>query len=185
MAAIVAANATVFVMAMSVARHARSRNTQREKDVVGRSLAWLKGAASLLSIMGLTWFTGFLYLTKSFAWMGIVFTLLNSLQGLAIFLLHVAFNAQVRQKLRSHLQRQFHILEFHSLSRNTTVKSTMRSRRSELSLGEDSRAVTMSVELSTAELDKSQGEAEVAEVKREVEANNNLVGPGPEPEPDY
>ena len=103
-AAIVTVNCIIFGLAMSVARHARSRNTQREKNVVGKSVTWLKGSASLLSILGLGWLTGFLYLTQGLAWTGVVFTVLNSLQGLAIFLLHVAFNDQVRHKLRSHLQ---------------------------------------------------------------------------------
>ena len=210
-AAIVTVNCIIFGLAMSVARHARSRNTQREKNVVGKSVTWLKGSASLLSILGLGWLTGFLYLTKGLAWTGVVFTLLNSLQGLAIFLLHVAFNDQVRHKLRSHLQakqifisshishltfplqRQFHIFEFRSLSRNTTVKSTMRSRgldrgRSDLSFTEtDTRtqSASFSVELSVSELDKSQGEQEVVEAKRpKVEWNNN-DRPEPEPEPDY
>ena len=210
-AAIVTVNCIIFGLAMSVARHARSRNTQREKNVVGKSVTWLKGSASLLSILGLGWLTGFLYLTKGLAWTGVVFTLLNSLQGLAIFLLHVAFNDQVRHKLRSHLQakqifishishltfplqRQFHIFEFRSLSRNTTVKSTMRSRgldrgRSDLSFTEtDTRtqSASFSVELSVSELDKSQGEQEVVEAKRPIEwNNNNEEGPEPEPEPDY
>ena len=103
-AAIVTVNCIIFSLAMSVARHARSRNTQREKNVVGKSVTWLKGSASLLSILGLGWLTGFLYLTQGLAWTGVLFTILNSMQGLAIFLLHVAFNDQVRKKLRSHLQ---------------------------------------------------------------------------------
>ena len=212
-AAIVTVNCIIFGLAMSVARHARSRNTQREKNVVGKSVTWLKGSASLLSILGLGWLTGFLYLTQGLAWTGVVFTVLNSLQGLAIFLLHVAFNDQVRHKLRSHLQvkhkkpsnhisvnlppfqRQFHIFEFRSLSRNTTVKSTMRSRgldrgRSDLSFTEDTRtqsvSASYSLELSVSELDKSQGEQEVVEAKQcqAVEWNNN-DRPEPEPEPDY
>ena len=128
-AAIVTVNCIIFGLAMSVARHARSRNTQREKNVVGKSVTWLKGSASLLSILGLGWLTGFLYLTQGLAWTGVVFTVLNSLQGLAIFLLHVAFNDQVRHKLRSHLQAKIykytHISHnlLHSRDNSTSLSS--------------------------------------------------------------
>ena len=66
----------------------------------------------------------------------------------------------------------------------------MRSRgldrgRSDLSFTEETRTGgSVSVELSASELDKSQGEQEVEEVKRPVEWNNN-DRPEPEPEPDY
>jgi hypothetical protein len=73
------------------------------------------------------------------------------------------------------------------------MKSTVRGRglnrhRSDLSFTGDSSsptAATASVELSVAELDKSQGEQEQVgpEVKRPPERNNNQ--PEPEPEPDY
>ena len=193
----VTVNCLIFCLAMKVARHAKARNKDRDQGRVSTTLTWMKGSASLLAILGLSWLTGFLYMTQGMAWMGVPFTLLNSLQGLAIFLLHVAFNDQARKKLRSHLQRQFHILEFHSLSRNTTVKSTMRSHgsrgstvrgravlargQSDISILEESTfpsCTTVSVELEgcEAELDMSLGEDTVVtrEVKCSGERNNNM-----------
>jgi len=201
-AAVVTVNCLIFCLAMKVARHAKARNKDRDQGRVTTTLTWLKGSASLLAILGLSWVTGFLYMTQGMAWMGVPFTLLNSLQGLAIFLLHVAFNDQARKKLRSHLQRQFHILEFHSLSRNTTVKSTMRSHgsrgggstvrgravlargQSDISILEEESSTfpsctTVSVELEgcEAELDMSLGEDTVVtrEVKCSGERNNNMA----------
>ena len=76
-AVVVTVNCLIFGLAMRTARHARSRNTkrvkdrdrekerERENDRLGRAVTWLKGSASLLSILGLSWFTGFLYMTQA------------------------------------------------------------------------------------------------------------------------
>merc|ERR1712098_4606 len=123
------------------------------------------------------------------------------LQGLAIFLLHVAFNDLAKKHLRSYLRRKFHILEFHSLSRNTTVKSTMRSRgqdrggggQSDVSFVEmSSTSRTVEITDLTESCNNNQTNTEDAAIAmtrlkriRRLENNNNLVYPLPEPEPDY
>jgi hypothetical protein len=59
---------------------------------------WIKGASVLVVLLGLTWVFGVLYLenvyhTLIFAY---VFTILNSLQGLFIFVFHCLLNDKVR-----------------------------------------------------------------------------------------
>lgn len=53
---------------------------------------WLKGAIALIALLGLTWTFGLLWLDQQSIAMAYLFTILNSLQGLFIFLFHVAFN---------------------------------------------------------------------------------------------
>lgn len=150
-AVVVAINVLIFIMAMTVARRAvmRKKNVDKKTELI----TWLKGSLSLLSILGTSWVFGFLYLTNSLKWMGAVFTVLNSLQGVAIFFFHVVFNDLAKKKLLAHLQRRFHIFQFTSMSRSDTSKHTIRKRilgrnESEMSFVEDSysKSVSASVE---------------------------------------
>jgi latrophilin 1 len=49
----------------------------------------------LVFLLGLTWTFGLLWVDKESILMAYIFTVLNSLQGLFIFLFHVAFNDRV------------------------------------------------------------------------------------------
>ena len=40
----------------------------------------LKGCVSLVSILGISWLSGFFYFTTSLHWVGVLFTITNSLQ---------------------------------------------------------------------------------------------------------
>ena len=56
---------------------------------------WLRGAAVLMFLLGLTWTFGLLYLNiQTIVW-AYVFTAFNSLQGLFIFLFHCVQNDKV------------------------------------------------------------------------------------------
>ena len=57
--------------------------------------AWVKGAVVLVVLLGLTWIFGFLYINKGKLVMAYVFTILNSLQGLFIFIFHCVKNEKV------------------------------------------------------------------------------------------
>ena len=107
-AGVVGINLLIFIMAMTVARKAvmRKKNINKKTELI----TWMKGSLSLLSILGISWVFGFLYLTQSLKWMGAVFTVSNSLQGVAIFFFHVVFNDLAKKKLLSHMQRRFHIV---------------------------------------------------------------------------
>jgi len=140
-AAVVAINMMIFIVAMTVARKAimKKKNIDKKTELT----TWLKGSLSLLSILGITWIFGFFYFNRSLKWMGAVFTVLNSLQGVAIFFFHVVLNDLAKKKLKSHLQRRFHLFQFTSMSRSDTTKHTIRKRilgrnQSEISFVEES-----------------------------------------------
>jgi hypothetical protein len=61
--------------------------------------AWLRGAIVLVFLLGLTWTFGLLYLNEESVIMAYVFTVLNSLQGLFIFVFHCVQNEKVRRLL--------------------------------------------------------------------------------------
>ena len=58
--------------------------------------SWLKGATVLVVLLGLTWAFGFLYVNSRTVVMAYVFTVLNSLQGLFIFIFHCIMTDKVR-----------------------------------------------------------------------------------------
>jgi len=61
--------------------------------------AWLRGAIMLVFLLGLTWTFGLLYLNEESVIMAYIFTILNSLQGLFIFVFHCVQNEKVRRLL--------------------------------------------------------------------------------------
>ncbi|RUS84480.1 hypothetical protein EGW08_007776, partial [Elysia chlorotica] len=62
--------------------------------------AWLKGAVVLVVLLGLTWAFGLLYLDQQTVAWAYVFTVLNSLQGMFIFLFHCLKNDKVQKEYR-------------------------------------------------------------------------------------
>ena len=58
--------------------------------------SWIKGAVVLVILLGLTWSLGLLYVNSSTIWLAYVFTIVNTLQGLFIFLFHCVYNEKVR-----------------------------------------------------------------------------------------
>ena len=57
--------------------------------------SWIKGAAVLIVLLGLTWAFGLMYLNKHTVAMAYLFTILNSLQGMFIFCFHCLMNEKV------------------------------------------------------------------------------------------
>ncbi|XP_065351945.1 latrophilin Cirl isoform X3 [Cloeon dipterum] len=69
------------------------------------NLSWLRGAIALVFLLGLTWTFGLLFLNKETAIMAYVFTILNSLQGLFIFVFHCAQNEKVQKEIKRFIKR--------------------------------------------------------------------------------
>ena len=59
------------------------------------SRVWLKSSLVLAFLLGLTWTFGLLYLSEQTVAMAYAFTILNSLQGLVIFIFHCLQNDKV------------------------------------------------------------------------------------------
>ncbi|XP_052775573.1 adhesion G protein-coupled receptor L2-like isoform X2 [Mya arenaria] len=61
---------------------------------------WLKGSAVLVVLLGLTWTFGFVYVNADTVAVAYLFTILNSLQGLFIFIFHCFMDRKVKKEWR-------------------------------------------------------------------------------------
>ncbi|KAK6732024.1 hypothetical protein RB195_016417 [Necator americanus] len=91
---VILANVIFLAIALRVVLSVRTRDRNKSDRVFG----WLKGSATLLCLLGITWIFGFLTAVNNtggivFAW---IFTILNCSQGVFIFILHVVLNEKVR-----------------------------------------------------------------------------------------
>jgi hypothetical protein len=57
-----------------------------------------------MAILGLTWILGFFYFADGAEALAILFTITNSLQGVAIFIFHVLLNEKARYCLLENLR---------------------------------------------------------------------------------
>ena len=57
--------------------------------------SWIQGALALEVLLGLTWMVGFFFLNQQSVAVAYVFTVLNSTQGLFIFVFHCLLNKKV------------------------------------------------------------------------------------------
>lgn len=57
--------------------------------------SWLKGAVVLVVLLGLTWSFGVLFISEESVVMAYLFTILNTLQGVFIFVFHCVMNEKV------------------------------------------------------------------------------------------
>ncbi|XP_042219278.1 adhesion G-protein coupled receptor D1-like isoform X2 [Homarus americanus] len=96
-AIIMLVNLTFFMFAMRVACGKRQIGNSSIKN----SRVKLKGSFALILILGLTWITGFFYVTKGSQALAIIFTILNSLQGVGIFVTMVCLNEKVLEAVTS------------------------------------------------------------------------------------
>ena len=90
---IIASNIIVLLIALRVVLSVKSR----DRTTTQRVLGWLKGSAMLLCLLGITWIFGFLTaIPETSIVFAYIFAILNCLQGVFIFVLHVIFNDKVR-----------------------------------------------------------------------------------------
>uniref|UniRef100_A0A7E4VYT7 Latrophilin/CL-1-like GPS domain protein n=1 Tax=Panagrellus redivivus TaxID=6233 RepID=A0A7E4VYT7_PANRE len=89
---VIVANLVVLGIALRVVLSVKSR----ERSTAQRIFGWLKGSATLLCLLGITWVFGFLAAIPGahivFAY---VFCILNCFQGVLIFVLHCVLNDKV------------------------------------------------------------------------------------------
>ncbi|XP_033737458.1 adhesion G protein-coupled receptor L3-like [Pecten maximus] len=99
-AAVLLVNAGILTYAMStVCRHS-DYVFSREKANAGNFKAWIQGAFALEVLLGLTWVFGYFFLNEETVTMAYIFTVLNSLQGLFIFIFHCLLNKKVRNEYK-------------------------------------------------------------------------------------
>ncbi|XP_061182218.1 adhesion G protein-coupled receptor L1-like [Saccostrea echinata] len=95
-ALVLVVNALVLFYSMTmVCRHSAYVFTQ-DRSQSGTFRAWIQGAFAIEVLLGLTWVFGYFFINKESVAMAYIFTILNSLQGLFIFIFHCAMNRKVR-----------------------------------------------------------------------------------------
>lgn len=72
----------------------------KEQSKMANVRVWIRSAAVLVVLLGLTWGFGLLYLNAESVVMAYLFTFLNSLQGLFIFVFHCLRNDKVRKEYK-------------------------------------------------------------------------------------
>ncbi|XP_044741072.1 latrophilin Cirl-like isoform X3 [Chrysoperla carnea] len=93
----------IFIMC----RHANASISMKSKEHsrLASARVWLRGAVILVFLLGLTWTFGLLYLNEETVVMAYIFSILNSLQGLFIFMFHCIQNEKVRKEYRKLIRR--------------------------------------------------------------------------------
>ncbi|KAL3994676.1 7 transmembrane receptor (Secretin family) protein [Acanthocheilonema viteae] len=93
---VILANIVFLGVALRVVLSVPNRCRSRTKQMLG----WLKGSATLLCLLGVTWIFGYLMVIQGagtvFAY---IFTVLNCLQGVFIFVIHIILNDKMRSML--------------------------------------------------------------------------------------
>ncbi|XP_034936130.1 latrophilin Cirl-like isoform X6 [Chelonus insularis] len=105
---VILANLVFLSMAIyMMCRHANTTVSMKSKEHsrLASARAWLRGAIVLVFLLGLTWTFGLLYLNQESVVMAYIFTVLNSLQGLFIFVFHCVQNEKVRKEYRKFIRR--------------------------------------------------------------------------------
>ncbi|XP_075219234.1 latrophilin Cirl-like isoform X6 [Lycorma delicatula] len=106
--AVILANLVFLSMAIyMMCRHANASVSMKSKEHsrLASAKAWLRGAIVLVFLLGLTWTFGLLYLNEESVFMAYIFTVLNSLQGLFIFVFHCVQNEKVQKEYRKMLRQ--------------------------------------------------------------------------------
>ncbi|XP_078091002.1 adhesion G protein-coupled receptor E3-like isoform X2 [Mustelus asterias] len=113
---IIAVNLVLFIWTMvSLRHHLTSRDTNVSKIKDTRTLTLKAGAR--LFVLGCTWIFGIFNVSENTIIFSYIFTILNTLQGVFIFLIYCVFNDQVRNDIR----RYFHKARMSSLTDSTNI----------------------------------------------------------------
>uniref|UniRef100_A0A915JBB7 Latrophilin-3 n=1 Tax=Romanomermis culicivorax TaxID=13658 RepID=A0A915JBB7_ROMCU len=105
------ANFMFLIMALVIlCKHSHSWQSNckkhfSEKSNVDKFGLWLKAAFVLIFLLGLTWSFGLFYISSEAKLAAYLFTVLNSLQGVFIFIFHVLLNDKLHKEYRKWLRR--------------------------------------------------------------------------------
>lgn len=72
------------------------QNIQKQ---LAQAATWVKGSMVLICLLGVTWIIGIFYVSKGTKFFAYLFTIVNSLQGLFIFLFHCILNEKIRYEM--------------------------------------------------------------------------------------
>lgn len=106
--AILLANLVFLSIAIyMMCRHASLASSvkSKEQSKLTNLRVWIRSATVLVFLLGLTWAFGLLYLNAESIVMAYLFTFLNSLQGLFIFVFHCLRNEKVRNEYKKFVRQ--------------------------------------------------------------------------------
>ncbi|XP_023213281.1 adhesion G protein-coupled receptor L2-like isoform X1 [Centruroides sculpturatus] len=115
-----------LVTALKNKEHAKLTNLSEDPNSQQRIviMAWIRGAMVLIFLLGLTWTFGLLYLNQESVVMAYVFTVLNSLQGLFIFIFHCVKNDKVQKEYQKFVRQRQWLPYCFKRTRNQERKSS-------------------------------------------------------------
>lgn len=122
LANVVFINVAIYMMC----RHANLVTALKNKEhaKLTNLRAWIRGAMVLIFLLGLTWTFGLLYLNQESVVMAYVFTVLNSLQGLFIFIFHCVKNDKVQKEYQKFVRQRQWLPYCFKRTRNQERKSS-------------------------------------------------------------
>lgn len=95
-AVILMINTSVLMYALSMVCRHSAYVFSREKSQQGNFRSWIQGAFAIEILLGSTWVFGYFFISEATVVMAYIFTVLNSLQGLFIFIFHCLLNKKIR-----------------------------------------------------------------------------------------
>ncbi|CAG2108057.1 unnamed protein product [Medioppia subpectinata] len=138
------ANAVIMCLALKEAFSAKvKKKIIQEKDIsattstsqissiatqIAQSLSWIKGSASLVVVLGITWITFLFYIHEFGEWFSYIFIVFNGLQGALIFTFQILLNDKARSVVRKSYHKRHPSRYLSSLYR--TASSNMFTSRS-------------------------------------------------------
>ncbi|XP_076335615.1 adhesion G protein-coupled receptor L2-like isoform X2 [Tachypleus tridentatus] len=88
----------IIILVVSL-RSAASSKLIAEQTSTKKTMNWLKGTFSLMTLLGLTWVVGFFFNTEATVGFAYLFVIMNGLQGVFIFIFNVMMNDKVQNYL--------------------------------------------------------------------------------------
>ncbi|XP_076348253.1 adhesion G protein-coupled receptor L2-like isoform X2 [Tachypleus tridentatus] len=96
-------NFVIFIIAFRKITKNGKTNKDSKADKIRK---WIRGSFAITPLLGLTWIVGFLQVGKGALVASYIFTMLNSLQGLAIFVILCLVNGNTRKHLKKEIKRR-------------------------------------------------------------------------------
>ncbi|XP_077981244.1 adhesion G protein-coupled receptor L3-like [Glandiceps talaboti] len=102
---VILVNIIFLVMTFVVMCRHPTSPTHREDSKMANLRVWLKASCALLCLLGVTWVFGMMYVDSSTMVMAYIFTILNSLQGIFIFIFHCLMDEKIIKEYKRCFQQ--------------------------------------------------------------------------------
>lgn len=150
MLAVILVNTVILILTVgSIIQVKRKANVNLDNMTLVLIVTSVKSTVVLLPLLGITWIIGLFAVnenTTMFAW---IFTILNSLQGVMIFVLHILRNKKVRTKImeRCGLKRSTKKTNSVVIVSTEYTSTSKRDSKSQLTSGMDGRETSSGIHI--------------------------------------